>query len=384
MENKANTTHFHDFTPEDSRAIWAAHPDYLFCKGRGPHFQYRACNAAFAALVGLAHPSAIKGLTDFDLPWQMGGHRAPFFRAGDQDTITGRKAIVNQLEMLALPNQPIRLMQVTKKPLRNQKGQIYGVLGIARDRTTDMNTAAILENLLAQADDTDTTRRQLLARISHSLRTPLTGLMTAGELLSQQLAHTPHASHIQLIKQASQALSSAINRLITFAGETPLRQASSHSSQSVSPIPADHAPMTCRVLIVEDDAITGLVLRRLFESLGAQVTTALSAETGLTAYLNTRPDLLITDIGLPGRSGIELVSWIQKKPIPFRARLIVGLSAHLDAPLKHVCINVGMDRAFQKPLMQQQAQSLLMACQSLIDQPTQPLKTHTHKKEAIQ
>jgi signal transduction histidine kinase len=73
----------------------------------------------------------------------------------------------------------------------------------------------------------------------------------------------------------------------------------------VSPPPATTGE---RVLVVEDDAVFGLLMRRLLVSLGYEVTLAGSVQEAMQ-HLATAPtpvDVVITDVIMPGGSGLEL------------------------------------------------------------------------------
>ena len=81
-----------------------------------------------------------------------------------------------------------------------------------------------------------------------------------------------------------------------------------------------------RVLIVEDDVE---VLERLaclvieqhdFELVGAEA----NFEAGHRALLKEKPDILLTDIGLPDGSGIELIREISRKGFDTEAMVISG------------------------------------------------------------
>src|SRR2546425_3372485 len=61
------------------------------------------------------------------------------------------------------------------------------------------------------------------------------------------------------------------------------------------------------VLIVEDDFDTLHPLAELLRLKGYEVSTATEAELGLSVARRQRPDLIITDIALPGKSGLHFI-----------------------------------------------------------------------------
>ena len=61
------------------------------------------------------------------------------------------------------------------------------------------------------------------------------------------------------------------------------------------------------VLVVEDDDDTREVMRAMLELCGATVLVAESAKRGLEAFLQARPDAIVSDIAMPGEDGYWLV-----------------------------------------------------------------------------
>lgn len=62
-----------------------------------------------------------------------------------------------------------------------------------------------------------------------------------------------------------------------------------------------------RILIVDDDRDMCDALRYLLESCGAEVRTAASAADALAAIERSRPDVLLSDVVMPGESGYDLM-----------------------------------------------------------------------------
>jgi len=66
-----------------------------------------------------------------------------------------------------------------------------------------------------------------------------------------------------------------------------------------------------RVLIVDDEPDARALLRRLFEERGAVVGTASSPAEALSMLRAERPDVLISDIGMPGEDGYALIRQVR-------------------------------------------------------------------------
>ncbi len=66
-----------------------------------------------------------------------------------------------------------------------------------------------------------------------------------------------------------------------------------------------------KILIVDDNELLAWVLQKLLEDEGYEVRLARDGRDGYTAYLLFKPDLIITDIQMPGENGLELMEHIR-------------------------------------------------------------------------
>jgi signal transduction histidine kinase len=62
-----------------------------------------------------------------------------------------------------------------------------------------------------------------------------------------------------------------------------------------------------RILIVDDDADARDLLERVLRSHGAQLSIASSAADGLAEFRRARPDVIVSDIGMPGADGYAFI-----------------------------------------------------------------------------
>jgi CheY-like chemotaxis protein len=69
-----------------------------------------------------------------------------------------------------------------------------------------------------------------------------------------------------------------------------------------------------RILIVEDDADGREALRALLELWGHEVEVAENGEQGVELTLNSRPEVVLLDIGMPGMDGYEVAKRIRAAP----------------------------------------------------------------------
>ncbi|ASQ45323.1 PAS domain-containing hybrid sensor histidine kinase/response regulator [Legionella clemsonensis] len=106
------------------------------------------------------------------------------------------------------------------------------------------------------------------------------------------------------------------------------------------------------LLLIEDNTIALRLLESVSKQVGCQFTSTMDAEEAFELVKQNNYDLIITDIGLPGMSGIELTIYIRhweqalnKKPVP-----IVGLTAHSLGSSVDECLEAGMNKVFAKPI----------------------------------
>jgi two-component system, OmpR family, response regulator len=86
--------------------------------------------------------------------------------------------------------------------------------------------------------------------------------------------------------------------------------------------PAMTQPST--ILLVDDDRDCLRMMVHTMGQAGYRVVQAKDGPTGWDAYLSARPELVVTDIGMPGFDGLELTRRIRAND---RATLIVVISA---------------------------------------------------------
>jgi two-component system response regulator HydG len=106
--------------------------------------------------------------------------------------------------------------------------------------------------------------------------------------------------------------------------------------------------MAERLLIVEDEDTLCKSLQRVFSAEGYEVDIAESAETAIELLKARTYDLIITDIILPGISGIELIAKY-KKTNPLQKVIIITAYASFETAVES--IKAGACDFIVKPLM---------------------------------
>ena len=84
-----------------------------------------------------------------------------------------------------------------------------------------------------------------------------------------------------------------------------------------------------RVLVVEDDEASAEYFAMALRIVGAQVTTASTAAEALRLVEAERPDVVLSDIAMPGRDGYWLVAAIRALSDPAISRVpVIATTAH--------------------------------------------------------
>lgn len=101
------------------------------------------------------------------------------------------------------------------------------------------------------------------------------------------------------------------------------------------------------ILIVNDDAPIRAVLRDILEEDGHQIREAANGQVGLALYRERHPDLVITDMLMPERNGLEVTLPLTKTLLD--AQVIAMTRTTGDHNLLNVVKLFGVRRVIQKP-----------------------------------
>lgn len=106
-----------------------------------------------------------------------------------------------------------------------------------------------------------------------------------------------------------------------------------------------------KILVVDDEADARMLLRRLFEHSRATVLEASSAAEALSLLRSARPDVLVSDIGMPGESGYFLIRQIRALPADAGgATPAVALTAYARTEDRTQAILAGFHHHVAKPV----------------------------------
>ena len=104
------------------------------------------------------------------------------------------------------------------------------------------------------------------------------------------------------------------------------------------------------VVVVEDDPDARELVRRMLQKCGATVVTAASADEGLDAVKRHRPNVIVSDIGMPGRDGYEFMRSVRALNDGCGAAPAVALTALAGAEDRRRALLSGFQTHMAKPV----------------------------------
>ncbi|HLK11157.1 MAG TPA: CHASE3 domain-containing protein [Candidatus Binatia bacterium] len=123
--------------------------------------------------------------------------------------------------------------------------------------------------------------------------------------------------------------------LLLPAGRPQLREGNDHDLRGMT------------ILVVEDDADTREAAYLALESSGARVHAARSARQALELLARTRPDAIVSDVGLPGEDGYALMARVRRDAPDIVAVALTGFASPTDRTRS---AEAGFDEHLVKPV----------------------------------
>jgi PAS domain S-box-containing protein len=153
-----------------------------------------------------------------------------------------------------------------------------------------------------------------------------------------------------------QAESSGDEQGATFTVAIPLGAPADLRAETLEPVPTDEnmeeiSLADIRVLVVEDDPDAAEFVRKLLSMYGAHVVITTSAHEALERLADARPDILISDIGLPEMDGYQLIERIRHKPAAEGGGILaVALTAYARTEDRTRALRAGYQAHLAKPV----------------------------------
>lgn len=121
------------------------------------------------------------------------------------------------------------------------------------------------------------------------------------------------------------------------------------------------------IVIIDDDASIRVFLRRALEEDGHQVREAADGDLGLALYRTAPSDLVITDLLMPERDGMEVIRALTKGYVG--VRIIAMTSAAGAGNLLDVATLLGARQVIRKPFTPEEIRRVV---RGTLDQSSEP------------
>ncbi len=136
--------------------------------------------------------------------------------------------------------------------------------------------------------------------------------------------------------------------LLPIAAEEALAEDADAARLSV-PVSAQPQLAGVHALVVEDDPDGNELITTILERYGARVTSVGTAGAALDALDAERPDILVSDIGLPDHDGIELIKMVRTRAFA-KSMPAIALTAYASRQDAAKAIAAGFDAHVAKPV----------------------------------
>ncbi|HTN86938.1 MAG TPA: response regulator [Sorangium sp.] len=175
-------------------------------------------------------------------------------------------------------------------------------------------------------------------------------------------------SLVEMHGGTAQALSDGEGRGATFIIRLPLAVKPDHAegrrrpSLGVSPLDTDRPPELdgLNVLVVDDEDDTRELLVTMLEQCGARVTAVASTTEALLALKALRPDVLVSDIAMPGEDGYTLIRKVRALPAKSGGKTpAVALTAYARTEDRTRALRAGFNTHVPKPIEQAELLAVL-------------------------
>lgn len=105
-----------------------------------------------------------------------------------------------------------------------------------------------------------------------------------------------------------------------------------------------------KILVIDDEKATLKMFRLFLDVYGFDILTAESGEEGLEVFDREKPDIVLTDIKMPGMDGIEVLQQIKKRS---PATEVIVITGHGDMDLAIQALNLDAADFINKPIQRQ-------------------------------
>ena len=122
-------------------------------------------------------------------------------------------------------------------------------------------------------------------------------------------------------------------------------QKGARMADTFKPLPGVH------VLIVEDNEDSRYLLTDVLQYCGALVTSVSSVEEARALLARVRPDILVSDLAMPGLDGYALIQWLRAQSPEHGGRIpAIAITAFSEDYDSRRALSAGFDAYLRKPI----------------------------------
>jgi YesN/AraC family two-component response regulator len=118
-----------------------------------------------------------------------------------------------------------------------------------------------------------------------------------------------------------------------------------------------------KVLIIDDEKPTLAMFQLYLEAYGFEVLTAENGEEGIQAFEKEKPDIVFTDIKMPGMDGFEVLRRI-KVLVP--EAVVIVTTGHGDKDLEKKALDLNATDFINKPIQKEALDAALARAEEML------------------
>ena len=104
-----------------------------------------------------------------------------------------------------------------------------------------------------------------------------------------------------------------------------------------------------RILVIYDDVDIRILVRRILEKDNHEVTEAIDSEEGIRSFERDAPDLVITDIFMPGRDGHGTIEKLKREHPNVKIIAMTGHGSAENNDYLRIAQSLGARKTLSKP-----------------------------------
>jgi len=147
-----------------------------------------------------------------------------------------------------------------------------------------------------------------------------------------------------------------------------------------------------KILVIDDEEINVRMLSMSLKSDGYKTVAAYNGEQGLEIFLQEKPDIVITDIKMPGMDGLEVLRRI--KELDANAEVIIvtghgdidstitalqrGASDFINKPVRDEAMSIALERAIEKIQIREQLAEYTEGLENKVKEATEVIRRRAH------